>query len=294
MRNFIGSRSISKISYFCPKSLTEALDFLDNCKENVKILAGGTDVIPAVRSGKLLLIDNINILDIKSIDELKHIVFEEEGLRIGATVTLSEVIESEIVKNNCPLLKKAIDQIGSMQIRNWATIGGNICNASPAADSAVSLLALDASLRLQSKGKSRLVPINEFFVGPGKTKLKSDELLTEIIIPKRNGNSTFIKLGRRNAFTLSLISIAVFVQMKDNVISDIKIALGAVAPTPIRAQNTEKILIGGKITEENLKTAVQTIKEEINPINDVRASSEYRRDMSGELLRKALINLFGI
>lgn len=291
MKNFIGSRAIPEVNYFSPKNLNDALNHLDNSEGNLKILAGGTDIIPAIRTAKLVLSDNINILDIKSIENLNHITFDKKILRIGAITTLSEIVESDIVRENFSLLSDAINQIGSLQIRNWATIGGNLCNASPAADAVVPLLALDASLSLQSKEEDRVVPVSEFFIGPGKTTLKSNELLTEILIPIQKGISVFIKLGRRNTFTLSVISVAVFVQINENIISYIRIALGAVAPIPLRAKNTERILIGKELTKENIEEAVRTIKEEVSPISDVRASSEYRKDMSGVLVRKALTEI---
>lgn len=291
MKNFIGSRAIPEVNYFSPKNLNDALNHLDNSEGNLKILAGGTDIIPAIRAAKLVLSDNINILDIKSIENLNHITFDKKILRVGAITTLSEIVESDIVRENFSLLSDAINQIGSLQIRNWATIGGNLCNASPAADAAVPLLALDASLRLQSKEEDRVVPVSEFFIGPGKTTLKSNELLTEILIPIQKGISVFIKLGRRNTFTLSVISVAVFVQINENIISYIRIALGAVAPIPLRAKNTERILIGKELTKENIEEAVRTIKEEVSPISDVRASSEYRKDMSSVLVRKALTEI---
>lgn len=291
MKNFIGSRAIPEVNYFSPKNLNDTLNHLDNSEGNLKILAGGTDIIPAIRAAKLVLSDNTNILDIKSIENLNHITFDKKILRIGAITTLSEIVESDIVRENFSLLSDAINQIGSLQIRNWATIGGNLCNASPAADVAVPLLALDASLRLQSKEENRVVPVSEFFIGPGKTTLKSNELLTEILIPIQNGISVFIKLGRRNTFTLSVISVAVFVQINENIMSYIRIALGAVAPIPLRAKNTERILIGKELTKENIEEAVRTIKEEVSPISDVRASSEYRKDMSGVLVRKALTEI---
>jgi len=288
MKNFIGSRAIPEVNYFSPKNLNDALNHLDNFEGNLKILAGGTDIIPAIRAAKLVLSDNINILDIKSIENLNHITFDKKMLRIGAITTLSEIVESDIVRKNFSLLSDAINQIGSLQIRNWATIGGNLCNASPAADAAVPLLALDASLRLQSKEEDRVVPVSKFFIGPGKTALKPNELLTEILIPIQKGISVFIKLGRRNTFTLSVISVAVFVQINENIVNYISIALGAVAPIPLRAKNKERILIGKELKKENIEEAVRTIKEEVSPISDVRASSEYRKDMSGVLLRRAL------
>lgn len=288
MKNFIGSRAIPEVNYFSPKNLKDAMNLLDNFEGNFKILAGGTDIIPAIRTAKLVLSDNVNIVDIRSIENLKHIIFDKETLRIGATTTLSEIVESDIVRQNFSTLSEAINMIGSLQIRNWATIAGNICNASPAADSSVPLLVLDASLRLQSKEADRIVPISDFFIGPGKTVLSPKELLTEILIPIQKGISVFIKLGRRNTFTLSVISVAVFVQINENIVNYIRIALGAVAPTPLRAKNTERILIGKKLTKENIEEAVRTIKEEVSPISDVRASSEYRKDMSGVLLQRAL------
>jgi carbon-monoxide dehydrogenase medium subunit len=180
--------------------------------------------------------------------------------------------------------------MGSLQVRNLGTIGGNLCNASPAADTAPPLLVLNAKVKVRSINKQRLVPLQEFFMGPGKTTLTPEEILTEVQIPliKPTGNSYFIKFGRRNAFTLSIVSVATLVKVENGVFDDIRIALGSVAPTPIRASKAEEHLIGHKVNEQVIDDGVNVVANEVKPISDVRASAEYRRDMAYVLTKRAI------
>jgi len=196
--------------------------------------------------------------------------------------------ESSIVRERAPALAEAVNVLASPHIRNRATIAGNLCNASPAADTAPSLLALDASVKLQSADEERIVPLSQFFLGPEQTVTKPDEVLTEVIIPLQEGASAFIKLGRRKAFTLSVASVAAFAKVNNGKFEEVRIALGAVAPTPIRARKVEEALKGKDISEDNVEKAAQLVKEECWPITDVRASAEYRTEMSYVLTKRVL------
>jgi len=290
MRNFVGLMAIPQIEYHRPTELKEVLKLVNELKESCRIFAGGTDLVPAARRGKMPPSGGIHIIDISSIKELDYIVKDGDMLRIGAVTKLSEIGESAVVRKYAPILADAASQMGSLQIRNQGTIGGNLCNASPAADTAPPLLALDTMINLRGVDKQRAVPLTEFFTGPGETILASGEILTEIQIPIMGptAGTCFTKLGRRNAFTLSVISVATLVKIKDGIFDDVKIALGAVAPTPIRALKAERYLTGKKVSEQVIDEGAKIVGSEVRPIYDVRASAEYRKDMSHIITKRAL------
>lgn len=178
-----------------------------------------------------------------------------------------------------------------MPVTRWQLpkpIAGNLCNASPAADTAPPLLVLDASVKLQSPDGERIVPLAEFFLGPEQTVAKPEEVLTEVIIPLQEGTSAFIKLGRRKAFTLSITSVAAFARVKNGRFEEVRVALGAVAPTPMRARKVEEALKGKEANKENIEKAAESVKEECCPITDVRASAEYRTEMAYVLTKRVL------
>ncbi len=293
MRNFVGLRAMPQIEYHRPTALEQALKWLSELKEDCKIIAGGTDLIPAARRGRMSSPGHIHhILDISSIKELDYVIKDGDLIRIGATTKLSEIETSTMVREYAPILADCAGQMGSLQVRNLGTIGGNLCNASPAADTAPPLLVLDAKVKVRSIDKQRLAPLSEFFTGPGETILAPGEILTEVQIPltKPAGSSCFIKLGRRNAFTLAIVSVATLVKVKDGTFDDIRIALGSVAPVPIRASKAEEHLIEEKVSEQAIDDGAKVVASEVKPISDVRASVEYRRDMS-YILTKRAINL---
>ena len=277
---------IPRFNYYRVKTLDEALELIDKL-DDFKVIAGGTDLVMDLRIGRY---KPRNIVDISNIRELDYIVDEGDKIRIGALTKLQEILESPIVKTKAPVLAEAIYQMASWQIRNIATIGGNLCNASPAADTAPPLMVLEAQLKLASKTGTRTVPITEFFLGPRKTVLKKNELLTEIIIPyEKDVGASMIKLGRRNSFTLSVVAVAALVKVEDNKFKDVRVALNSVAPTPVRAKSVEKSLIGKEVTLENIEEAAKLVVNDISPISDVRASAEYRKEMSIILTRDSLI-----
>jgi carbon-monoxide dehydrogenase medium subunit len=186
--------------------------------------------------------------------------------------------------------------MASPQVRNQGTLGGNLANASPAADTAPPLLTLDARLVLKSLERDRAVPLNQFFSAPGMTILTPDEILAgiQIPIPQNGGKACFLKLGRRNAFTLSVVSAAAWVKVEKKTIGDIRIALGAVAPTPLRALKAEGYLKGKKVSQETIHEGAKLVMDEIQPISDVRASAAYRKDMSYVLTRRAMLSCVNI
>ena len=290
MRNFVGLRALPKIEYHRPMELEQALKLLSELKEGCKIIAGGTDLIPAVRAGRVSLSAHTHLIDISSINELGYIVKDDDMIRIGAGTGLSDIMMSTVIKEHTTVLADAVSQMASLQIRNLGTIGGNLCNASPAADTALPLLVLDAKVKVRNLDKQRLLPLQEFFAGPGETTLAPEEILIEVQIPltKPTGSSCFIKLGRRNAFTLSIVAVATLVKVKNGIFDDIRIALGAVAPTPIRASKAEEHLTGKKTSKPVIDDGAKVVTSEVATISDVRASAEYRRDMSYILTNRAI------
>lgn len=275
-----------KIEFYRFESLGEALRFLKD-NPGSKILAGGTDLIIQLRSGK---IHAERIVDISRIDELRYVGDEGDSIKIGALTAIEELKNSEVIKAHAPPLSIALRNFAVWQVRNLATIGGNICNASPAADTVPPLIVLGAKLKLKSIDGERQVKIEEFFKGPGETIIREDEVLTEVTIPKKGADwrYSFIKLGRRLSHILSIANIAAGLRIDDGKIEDVIIALGSVAPTPIRARSVEQCLRKREATIENIEGASEKVVKDIKPISDVRASAEYRIEMSKVLVRRAL------
>jgi len=281
----------SRFNYHRPETLAETLKLMDEFESRAKVLAGGTDLIAGVRAEKFSLPENI--IDISHLEELNFVKDEKDTISIGATAKLSEILCSPIVKRKAPILCEAISDMASPQIRNMGTIGGNLCNASPAADTAPPLLVLDAKAEVKSARQDKAVPIDEFFLGVGKTVVNPNEILTGIQIPTQPEGFkwSYIKLGRRKAYTLSILSVAVSARISGNAFEDARIALGAVAPTPLRITKAETFLKGETANKDVIDKAAQIVRHEVKPISDVRASAEYRREMSCTLTKKMLLNL---
>ncbi|MCS7369331.1 MAG: xanthine dehydrogenase family protein subunit M [archaeon GBS-70-058] len=275
---------IPKLNYHKPKNLNEALKLLKELGD-AKPIAGGTDLMVDMKIGR---VKTRNLIDISDLREIRKIEFHKDSIIIGAAVTLQEIINNERIRREIPILVEAAENLGSWQIRNVATIGGNICNASPAADMAPPLLILNSKLKLSSINGDRVIPLEKFFKGPRQTELMVDELLTEIIVPRESCNAgmKFIKIGRRRAHTLSIVAVAVAVRTMEDKIEYVRIALNSIAPTPIRAYKTEEELIGSRVNEVEGK--VKKLIEEIKPISDVRSSAEYRREMAVKITIDAL------
>ncbi len=278
-------RPLPKFEYFAPGSLSNIVALLQEYGEEAALLAGGTDLLSNIK--RLSRSPNV-IVDLNRVSALSFIEIKEGSLYIGAATVLNEIKKSPVVQERAPVLAEAIGVLASNPIRNRATIGGNLCNASPAADTAPPLLALDASLTLQGPDSERSVAVSEFFVGPGQTVKRPDEVVKDVIIPLKKGRSAFLKLGRRKGFTLSIASVAAFGVITDGKFDDLRVALGAVAPTPIRSLKVEEALVGMEVSEERIEKAARLVKEEVNPITDVRASAAYRKEMSYVLTKRVL------
>jgi carbon-monoxide dehydrogenase medium subunit len=274
-----------------PQNLEQALGFLSRHRGKARILAGGTDLTPQIKEG---ILSPRLLLDVKGIQDLYGIQKRDRKLVLGALHPLGQLINSSLLREEVPYVVEAMGLIGSYQIRSRATLGGNLCNASPAADAAPPLLALGASLILRTAAGSRNVPLEKFFLGPGKSALQEDEILThvEIPLPGKDLGGVFLKHTYRKAMDLAIVSVAALASFDpDGYCQDVRIALGAVAPTPIRAPQLERILRGKQLTPAVTQQAREEIKKEISPIADLRASREYREEMAGLILQRALTAL---
>lgn len=274
--------------YFEPRTVDEAVSLLVSYKEAAKIIAGGTDLVLRMMMGTR---KPKYLINIKAIPGLNYIV-DKDDLRIGATTTLLAMAKSPELNKKCPLIVRVAQQFACIAIANMATLGGNLCNASPAADTAAPLITLSARAKITGPDGSRVVPLEDFFIGPGSTVMKMGEMLTEVQIPTPPAEAkwAYIKYGVRSVSDLAIASVTALVSIKKGIFADVRIALGAVAPTPMRARRVEEALKGKAVSEENINKAAELIKEECCPISDVRASAAYRTQMSYVLTKRAIMS----
>ena len=251
---------------------------------NGYFLAGGTYSMVEINSERF---DPECLIDLSLCPELYGVREEEAAVHIGALTTFTELEKSELIGSLFPALQKAAAEVGGPQVRNRGTVGGNICAASPAADAAPPLLALDAEIVAVGVNGERRIPITELFLAPKKTCLTADEVVTEIILPKTGSRSGFIKVGKRNALAVSSINMAVAAVVKDGKLSDVRVAAGSCAPTPRLCPRTAACLLAGGLNAVN--EAQEILMEEISPIDDRWATAEYRRMVAKNML-KALMN----
>ncbi len=284
--------TLSDVDVLAPTTLSDALTTLSERSDRIKLLAGGTDAIIQLKDRTL---QTRELLDISRLNELRYIRREGPAIRIGALTTYSDMIESSLLNQSCRMLAEASRIIGAPQIQNRATIGGNLANASPAGDTIPPLYVLGATVTMQNHGGTRQVPIERFFLGYRRIDLRPDELITEISFDaiERPCDATFLKLGLREAHFISIASIAVWAQWAPGgtAISDIRVALGAVAPVVIRARKCGESLRDRSLEEKVIWEAGQIAASEASPITDIRASAEYRRAVIPSLLYKAMHRL---
>ena len=280
-------RPLPRFRVHRPKSLDEALKLLATL-EKAKPIAGGTDLIPLMREVE---VEVEHLIDLGGIGELRFIEEGDGYIRIGATTTLSDLVDSTLIASKAPALWEAASSMGSVQIRNRGTIGGNLCNASPAADLGPPLIALGAEAEIRSVDEARWIPVEEVFAGPKVNSLAGDELLTSVRfkIPPRGAGSAFEKIGRRRGMTLALVNAAAYIELEDETCRSARIALGAVAEKPLRLREAEGRLMGERLSEELIEEVSKLCSKLVRPIDDVRASAWYRREMSRVLSRKALL-----
>jgi carbon-monoxide dehydrogenase medium subunit len=279
-------------AYKKARSLNEALELKSSYGEAGIFIAGGTDLMVDIRNDTLES-EPKAIIDISGLKELNYIKQEDSQINIGAVTTISEIQKSSIVSSQAPILFRACQKCANPLIRNMATLGGNLIDASPAADMATPLLALGALAVLKNANGERVMPLEEFFSGARKTNHSNNELITELRFNEAQGKGyEFLKMGQRNGASISIVSLSLMFDVSDGIIKDgLKLALGSVASVPLRAYRTEDALCGVEPSLGNIKQAGNILKNEVNPISDVRGSAEYRREMSAVLLQMAFQNL---
>lgn len=268
-----------------PRTVAEALELLHASGEEIKILAGGTDLLVHHKQGKIKL---EQVCNLSHIEELSYIREEDDELWIGPLTTHAELARSPLVNKYAKALAEAAASVGSPQIRNKGTIGGNIGTASPAGDTLPALVCLDARLEIESLGAKKEVPIRRFFRGPGQHMLERRELITGIIVPKlkEDQSSVYIKLGARNALAIAIASVAVKARKTGDALFEVEAAFGSVGPTVMHFPLP--MLAGINPGQEDLWDRIQFIKDQIRPITDIRATKEYRQEMAAALLYRAL------
>lgn len=262
---------------------TEELKELKAARPEAAVMAGGTDLLVWMRSGKA---DPEAIILTEKIQGLSEIREEGNDLIIGASVTFQNIIGSGLIEHHCPVLREAAGRLGSPPIRHMATIGGNICSASPAGDSLPALYLSDAVLVIESLRERRTLSLSEFIRGPGVTSLEKDEILTEIRLKKtRGGMFGFRKIGLRKALAISVASLAWWYRVdEENRVADISLAWGSVGPTVVRIPEVENLLRGTNLGIRTMTEAAHLASERVSPVGDLRASAEYRRTVAGSLL----------
>jgi len=281
---------MKQVKYISPRTKEEVLEILQEEKEKACIVAGCSNVLPNLRDRKIA---PRVLVDITNLESLRGIVKEEGKIWLGPLTTIYELISSKIIYKEYKVLAQAAREFADPLVRNTATIGGNLITASPAADMAVPLLSLDAVIRIESLKSKREVKLNNFFIGPGKTILNNNELVVGIEFEQSdiNKNGGFIKIGQRKAMAISIATIAVNIDWEENIIKQIRIAAGSVAPIPLRLRGVEEFLKNNELTQELIEEAADKVTKEVNPISDIRASEEYRRYISGILFKRAIRRL---
>lgn len=281
---------MKEFQYFKPENLSEAISLSAEFVSNYALLAGGTDLIVQMKRG---IKSPSCLINLKGISELNYINFNRgEGLSIGPLITHNALGKHPIILEKYPLLAEAAQSIGTYQIREQGTIGGNICNGSPAADTIPSLMCLGAKLKLQSSGKNTVTAVEDFFEGPQKTKLGPGEILTEIQIPPLvpNTGGEYMKLGVRRALEIAIVGVAALIALDKakQTCLRAKIVLASVAPIPLPCRKAEAVLVGEKMEAKIIDQAAHVAQEEAIPITDVRGTAEYRREMVYILTKRAL------
>lgn len=275
--------------YFAPTSVDQAIALLAQHKGRGVPLAGGTDLLPQLKNK---LSAPAALIDLKKLSVLRGISYDgSSGLRIGALATHSEILTHRDIAGHYPVLAQAAGTIGSVQVRNKGTVGGNLCHAVPSADMAPPLIALGATAVIRGSAGQRELPLEDFFTGPNQTVLKDDELLIELKVPAPAPRSAavFLKHGVRKAMEIAIVCVASYVSLQDGVCSGVRITMGAVAPTPLRARKAESLL-SGKALSQDLAAQVGTVAaQEARPITDMRGSLEYRRAIVQALTSRTLM-----
>ncbi len=281
---------ILQFKYFRPKSLEELKNILGELQENSRILAGGTDIVPGFNQESQRFTSISNLIDVNAIADLKKIKIGDGFVSIGCANTFSEINKSEIITKYFPLLAKAAQTVGSLQIRNKATVVGNFVNNAPCADSVPPLLVYDTSLKIISPENERIITLNEFLLNPYETQLKQNECVTEILIPIPSNKfiGDFYKLGRRSAVSISRISLAFLMMKENNTIKEFRIASGAITPIGKRFYEIEKAFIKKETSSETFMEIAIRVGKEILETTGLRWSTAYKLPVVQQMLYQLL------
>lgn len=286
---------MQKFTFLTPNSLSEALLLLRKHAGRIKPIAGGTDLMVELRGGDEKLDSMDYALDLTALSELRAITLENGIVSIGAMATHNDVAASALVRSAAAMLAEASASVGAQQIRNAATIGGNICNAAVAADALSPLAALDARVTLLSVSGARELPLSEFILGAGKTALQPDELLAKItFVPLTDWQSRFVKLGRRKALAISRMNASVALRFEHGVIAEARVSPGCVFASPRRVASAEEMLIGQVPSDTLFEACGKAVSDEMVAVTGVRWSTEYKYPALAAIVRRALCEAAGL
>lgn len=276
--------------YLRPKSLAEAADYYTQYPE-ATLWAGGTDLVVQLEQKRRKV---SVVLDLTSIAEMKFIEDDVNQVRIGALTTMNDLETSPLIKKEFPLLAQAAHVVGSWQVRTLATIAGNIVTAAPSAETANPIILTNGIIIAYSKNGEREIPAGEFFTGPGKTSLLPGEIVKEIRLQKlpEGYQSIYLKERLRRSMDIALANMGCVIKLDGDKCEEVRIGLGAVAPVPMRATETEAVLQGQVLNDELIEKAAQTAANECKPIDDIRATADYRRTLVRAMVQRALTSLW--
>lgn len=283
---------MGEFRFFRPTELKELLDFKAKEGSKARILDGGSNVLVYINEGS---ITGGTLVDVKSLEAIKGIETRDGRLEIGAGELIADIMDSGLVKKKVPFLREVLQKFANPLVRNMATLAGNIADSSPIGDTIPPLLVLEAEIVVASAEGERIIPLEEFFTGPGQNVLKEEEIICKVRFPlPEKGRGGHVKLGLRRGASCSVASVAVWVVADENRVEDIRIALGGVAPTPIRARRSEAAFKGQSLDWDRIAELSERVTDEISPITDVRGSAEYRKQVSAALLAKAVRQALGM
>jgi len=280
---------LQAINYEAPSTIDQAVGLLKAHGEKARPFCGGTDLLIQMRAG---VRTPDYVVDVKNIKEMRNISFDAKtGLRLGAAVSCIEIHESEVMRRNYPGLTEAAHLIGSLQIQNRASVGGNLCNGSPAADSTPALIAIGARARLVGPNGAREVPVENFVLSPGRTVIQPGELLVELLAaaPAPHTSDAYLRLIPRNEMDIAIVGVGSSVTLDGDKVTAARIGLGAVAATPLLGAKAAESLIGKKLDDAALDAAARLTSEQASPIDDMRGTVEYRKHITGVLTRRTLL-----
>lgn len=283
----------SEIVYHSPKSVTAAVALLAEMAASgtkARVMAGGTALVPEIRERPT---EKVHLVSLRHIGRLRRVQLADDQITVGALVTVSDLVRSPEIQRHAPVLTQAASKVAGVQIRNMVTVGGNLCHAMPYADLAVALLVMDAIVHFQSSTGEYTTPLDKFFTGPGQTSLKSDEIVTGISFERATAaaSAVYIKHTLRQAMAIGIVNLALTLKRQNGRCKDVRLALGAVAPTPMRALRAESAIRGKVLSDDLINRAAELAAAECQPEDDIRGSAWYRRRMVKVLTNRAFRQL---